>query len=55
MELISGGVLNSLATLQLVTFLEDTFGVEIKAREVGIDNMNTLDDIASLVLSKQGS
>ncbi len=52
-ELISGGILNSLATLQLVTFLEDTYDIEIKAREVGIDHMNTLGDIAELVISKK--
>lgn len=51
--LISGGILNSLATLQLVTFLEDTYDVSIKAREVGIDYMDTLTDIAQLVISKQ--
>jgi len=53
--LISGGILNSLATLQLVTFLEDTYDVSIKAREVGIDHMDTLNDIAELVISKQKS
>jgi acyl carrier protein len=51
--LISGGILNSLATLQLVTFLEDTYDVSIKAREVGIDYMDSLNDIAKLVLSKR--
>ncbi len=54
-SLISGGVLNSLATLQLVTFLEDTFDISIKAREVGIDYMDTIADIESLVISKQKS
>lgn len=51
--LISGGVLNSLATLQLVTFLEDTFDISVKAHEVGVDYMETIADIASFVLSKK--
>ena len=53
MQLMESGVLNSLAALQLVTFLEDTFGITIEPREVGIDHMNTLDDITALVISKQ--
>ena len=53
MELIEGGVLNSLAALELVTFLEETFGISIEAREVGVDHMNTLADIVALVVSKQ--
>lgn len=52
--LISSGILNSLATLQLVTFLEDSFDISVKAREVGIDKMDTLTDIASFVLEKRG-
>ena len=52
-RLISGGVLNSLATLQLVTFLEDTFDISVKAREVGIDYMDSIADIVSLVQSKR--
>jgi len=51
--LISGGVLNSLATLQLVTFLEDTFDINVSAREVGIDYMDTIEDIVTFVLSKK--
>lgn len=51
--LISSGVLDSIAALQLVTFLEDTFDIKIKAREVGIDYMETVEDITKLVVSKQ--
>lgn len=51
--LISSGVLNSLATLRLVSFLEENFGVELAAHEVGVDNMDTIADIASLVESKR--
>jgi len=50
--LITGGVLSSIATLQLVTFLEDEFGVEFKSHEVDPENMDTLEGIASLVASK---
>lgn len=50
--LISTGVLNSLATLKLVAFLEDTYEISVKAREVGIDYMDSISDMASLVQSK---
>ena len=50
--LITGGVLSSIATLQLVTFLEDEFGVEFKSHEVDPDNMDTVEGIVSLVESK---
>jgi acyl carrier protein len=51
--LISGGILDSLATVKLVMFLEQHYGVEVHAYEVNADNLETLDLIANLVRSKQ--
>jgi len=51
--LISGGILDSLATIKLVTFLEERFKIAIKAHEADADHMDTLADIAKLVASKQ--
>ena len=51
-ELISSGILDSLATLKLVTFLETEYDVKIEAHEADEDNLNTLVDIANLVESK---
>ncbi len=53
-ELISHGVLDSLSTLQLVTFIEQQYSIDVAAHEVNADNLNTLPDIANLVLSKSG-
>jgi acyl carrier protein len=50
--LIQGAILDSLATVQLVAFLEERFGIEIEAHEASIDHLNTLDDIAALVQQK---
>jgi len=50
--LITGRVLDSLGTLKLVAFLEQTYGFEFAAHEVGVDNLNTIDDIARFVQSK---
>ena len=51
--LISDGILDSLATIKLVEFLEQQFGIEVEAHEVSNDNLETLDVIAKLVRSKQ--
>ena len=50
--LMSGGVLNSLATTRLVAFLEEEFGVQIEAHEMSADHMDSVDSITSLILSK---
>jgi acyl carrier protein len=50
--LITGGILDSLATLSLVSFLEEQFGVSVAAHEVDTEYLNTLKDIVSLVESK---
>jgi len=50
--LVSGGILDSLGTLDLVTFLEETFGIQLEAHEVDPDRLDTLDRITELVHSK---
>lgn len=50
--LITGGILDSLATIKLVVFLEERFQIQIQAHETMVDYLNTLDDIAKLVYSK---
>jgi acyl carrier protein len=50
--LITGGILDSLATIKLVIFLEQRFQIQIQAHETMVDYLDTLDDIANLVYSK---
>ena len=50
--LITGGVLDSIATLKLVSFLEETFRIELQAHEADPEHLDTLVCIAELVLSK---
>jgi acyl carrier protein len=52
--LVSSGVLDSLATLQVVSFLEDSFGIKVKARDVSVDNMDTVDTMVRFVLERAG-
>ncbi|HEY9527172.1 MAG TPA: acyl carrier protein [Anaerolineales bacterium] len=51
--LITGGILDSLATLKLVVFLEERFHIKIQAHETMVDYLNTISDIAQLVDSKK--
>ena len=50
--LITSGILDSLATLDLVSFLEKRFGVELEAHDVDHSKLGTLEDIARMVQSK---
>jgi len=50
--LISGGVIDSIATMQLVTFLEKEFHFEFQAHEVDRDNLDTIEIIANFIYSK---
>jgi acyl carrier protein len=50
----TSGVLDSMGTLALVSFLEKEFGIEIDAHETGIENFDRLEDIAAFVARKKG-
>jgi len=50
--LITGGILDSLATLKMVVFLEERFQIQIQAHETMVDYLDTVSDIAQLVSSK---
>ncbi len=52
-ELVTSGVLDSLAILTLVGFLEEEFGIEVEPHEADVENFNTLADIARLLASKR--
>jgi acyl carrier protein len=49
----SSGILNSLATLALISFIEDRFGIEVQAHETDIDNFDKLEDIVAFVERKR--
>ena len=52
--LVAEGVLDSLATLRLVSFLEKEFRISLAPHEVDAEYLNTLPSIATLVRSKLG-
>jgi acyl carrier protein len=51
-SLIENGVVDSLGIFRLVTFLEETFGVKIGDEEISAENLQSVDMIEQLVLSK---
>jgi acyl carrier protein len=52
--LITTGILDSLATLKLVAFLETHYQITIEPYEADAEHLNTVEVIAKLVRSKQG-
>lgn len=51
-SLVSSGVLDSLALLRLISFIEDQFGVTIEDDEVIPDNFQTINVMKALVEEK---
>jgi len=51
--LITSRILDSLATIKLVLFIEEQFHVTLQAHETDVDHMNTLADITNLIRSKK--
>jgi acyl carrier protein len=53
--LMTTGILDSIAVLKVVTFLESQFGIMLEPHETVVENLNTLSDIGRLVMSKKVS
>jgi len=51
-QLIENGVLTSLQTVELVTFLEERFGIMIEDEEFDEENFGSVEAIATLVSGK---
>ena len=50
--LISGGILDSIATLQLVMFIEESFRISFEPHEVDKENLDSLNLMLRLLQSK---
>lgn len=53
--LVTGGILDSLATLKLVLFLEETYGITFEAHDLDAEHLDTIATIAKLVVSRKNS
>jgi acyl carrier protein len=52
-ELKESGILDSMSTLKLVSFLEEQFKVELEADDLDAGNLATIENIERLVRSKK--
>lgn len=50
-RLMSEGILDSMATLRLVSFVEERFNVAVPPHQIDADHLDTLDDIADTVVA----
>ena len=50
--MVSSGVIDSIATLKLVGFLEEEFKIQVQAHEADVDHLDTLTSISELVARK---
>ena len=53
-ELKESGILDSLSTLRLVAFLEERFGVELEAGDLGAQSLSSVENIDRLLQKKTG-
>ena len=54
-SLIAGGLLDSLAVVELTAFVERAFGIKVEDEEVVPANFETIQKIAAFVARKRGN
>ena len=53
-DIFATGFVNSLFAMELVTFVEGTYGITIESEDLDLDNFRTIARIAELVARKAG-
>jgi acyl carrier protein len=54
-NLFESGIVNSLFAVQLITFVEKTFGIEVESEDLDIENFKSLNATANFVARKNGN
>jgi acyl carrier protein len=54
-SLIAKGIVDSTGMLELISYLETHFGIEIRDEDLLPDNMDSIDRLSNFVLRKTGS
>jgi acyl carrier protein len=49
----TSGILDSLATLSLITFIEEQYGIEVEAHETDVDNFDRIRDMVAFIERKR--
>lgn len=50
--LITGGILDSISSVRLISYLEERFGVRFEAHEITVDYLDTIDLIVTTIQRK---
>jgi acyl carrier protein len=50
---VEGGILDSTSVLELVSFLEERFGITVEPDEIHLENLDSLSRVEAYVLRKQ--
>ena len=50
--LVTGGVMDSIATIKFATFVDEKYGIDLEAHELSADYIDTLAQMADLIFSK---
>lgn len=53
-DIFASGFGNSMFAMQMVNFVETTFGIELDGGDLDIDNFRSISRVADLVVGKQG-
>ena len=53
-NLFESGIVNSLFAVQLMTFIEKTFAIEVETDDLDIENFKSINAAAAFVVSKNG-
>ena len=53
-NLFESGIVNSLFAIQLMTFIEKTFAIEVEMDDLDIENFKSLNATTAFVLKKNG-
>ncbi|HEX8393340.1 MAG TPA: acyl carrier protein [Longimicrobium sp.] len=54
-DFFAGGYVNSMFAMQLVQFIESTFGVTCESDDLDIDNFRSVDALTAFVERKRGA
>ncbi|WP_034045172.1 acyl carrier protein [Wocania ichthyoenteri] len=51
-ELLDSGILDSMAMIRLITFVEETYNIKVAPEDMIIENFMTVKDISIFIMSK---
>lgn len=52
-SLLDHGIIDSTGVLEVISFIEDTFGIKVEDREMLPDNLDSIDRIAKFISRKK--